>query len=109
MRRNRVRISPWKLGPAHTLTVDNGKEFCDHQQFQVPVFFARPYCSTDRGTIENTNGLVRYYLPKKTSFKALTQTRLNEIQDRLNRRPRKCLGYLTPEEVHFKKPPNPHK
>jgi IS30 family transposase len=95
-----------KLGHAQTLTLDNGTEFCDHEQLTartgVPVYFTHPYCSTDKGSIENANGLVRYFLPKKTCFKNLTQSRLNEIEDLLNHRPRDCLSYLTPHEVHFK-------
>jgi len=98
-----------KLGTVHTLTLDNGSEFCDHEAFtratKVPVYFANPYSSIERALNENTNGLVRFFLPKKTCFKNLTQTRLNEIQDMLNTRPRDCLGYLTPEEVHFRRTP----
>lgn len=92
---------------ARTLTVDNGKEFYAHKQLaknaRVDVFFTHPYCSTERGSIENLNGLVRYFLPKRKSFSRLTQKRLDEIVELLNHRPRKCLGYLTPHEVHFKK------
>jgi IS30 family transposase len=94
-----------QLGSAKTLTLDNGNEFCDHEALTratgVPVYFARPYRSIERASNENANGLVRYFLPKKTCFKTLTQARLNEIQALLNRRPRDCLSYLTPEEVHF--------
>jgi IS30 family transposase len=97
-----------KLGQVHTLTLDNGREFADHAQLPVAVYFAHPYCSTERGTIENTNALVRHYLRKKTSFKHVSQRKLNKIQARLNNRPRKCLRYLTPKEVHFKTPANPH-
>jgi IS30 family transposase len=96
-----------KLLGARTLTVDNGKEFYAHKQLAknagVDVFFTHPYCSTERGSVENLNGLVRYYLPKRKSFSRLTQKRLDEIVELLNHRPRKCLGYLTPHEVHFKK------
>lgn len=96
-----------RLGGAHTLTLDNGSEFCAHERLSqttgVRVYFAHPYCSSERGSIENANGLVRCFLPKKTSFSKLTQTELNRIQDLLNHRPRKCLGYLTPAEVHSKK------
>jgi IS30 family transposase len=98
-----------KMGCAKTLTLDNGSEHCDHESLtkntQVPVYFANPYTSSERGTNENANALVRHYLPKKTCFSNLTQTRLNEIEDLLNHRPRKCLNYLTPYEVHFNKPP----
>ena len=99
------------LGGALTLTLDNGSEFSAHealsQATKVSVYFAHPYCSSERGSIENANGLVRYFLPKKTSFSKLTQTELNRIQDLLNHRPRKCLDYLTPAEVHSRKSPNP--
>jgi len=98
-----------RLGGASTLTLDNGSEFCAHERLSqstgVRVYFAHPYCSSERGSIENANGLVRYFLPKKTSFAKLSQTELNRIQDLLNHRPRKCLGYLTPHEVHSKKSP----
>ena len=94
-----------KLKTVHTCTEDNGSEFADHQTLTkntgVPVYFTHPYSSCERGTVENTNGLVRYFLPKKTKFAKLTQTELNKIQDLLNHRPRKCLSYLTPKEVHF--------
>jgi len=94
-----------KMKHAKTLTLDNGSEFCDHRNLTqttgVPVYFATPYRSVERATNENANGLVRYFLPKRMSFHRLTQTRLNEIQDLLNHRPRACLGYLTPHEVHF--------
>lgn len=94
------------LGILRTLTVDNGKEFYCHKLVTattgIPVYFTHPYCSTERGSIENVNGLVRYYLPKRTSFAALTQERLDEIACLLNERPRRCLGYLTPIEVQSK-------
>lgn len=89
-----------------TLTNDNGKEFYAHKELTanagVQVFFTHPYCSTERGSIENANGLVRYYLPKRSSFARVTQQRLDEIALLLNNRPRRCLGYLTPNEVHSK-------
>lgn len=105
--RRQLEYALRKLGGARTLTVDNGKEFYGYRELQlrarVKVFFTHPYCSTERASIENLNGLVRHYLPKRTSFASLSQTRLNEIEALLNHRPRKCLGYLTPHEVHFKK------
>jgi IS30 family transposase len=105
--RKQLEVALRKLGGAHTLTVDNGKEFSDHRQLTrstgVRVFFTHPYSATERGSIENLNGLVRYYLPKRTSFAKLSQSRLNEIQKLLNHRPRKCLGYLTPHEIQSKK------
>lgn len=86
-----------------TVTLDNGLEFVRHQQLTaetgMSVYFADPYRSGQRGTNENTNGLLRRYLPKKTSFRNLSQTELDDIVAEINHRPRKCLGYLTPHEL----------
>ena len=104
--RPQLEVGIEALGGGHTVTVDNGTEFNGHEELTkntgVRVFFCHPYCSTERGTVENTNGLLRYYLRKRSSFADLTQERLDEIAELLNNRPRKCLGYLTPNEVHFK-------
>ena len=80
-------------------TVDNGKEFALHKEFMLPVFFADPYASFQRGTNENTNGLLRRYLPKKTDFSTLTQEELNDIVQEMNNRPRKCLDFYSPSEI----------
>ncbi|HSP16060.1 MAG TPA: IS30 family transposase, partial [Thermoanaerobaculia bacterium] len=64
----------------------------------VPIYFATPYHSWERGTNENTNGLIRQYLPKRTSMKNLTQARCNAIASSLNNRPRKRYGFRTPLE-----------
>lgn len=89
-----------------TLTVDNGKEFAHFKAIEkalgFAVFFGRPYTATDRAINENTNGLLRQYLPKKTDFKSITKQQLKVIVQALNNRPRKKLGYRTPNEV-FKK------
>jgi len=86
-----------------TITFDNGTEFADHahitKQLGMDIYFATPYSSYQRGTNENTNGLIRRYLPKTTSFAHLTQTQLDHIVELLNNRPRKRLGYRTPNEV----------
>ena len=88
-----------------TLTNDNGKEFAEHKMVSsalvVKIFFAHPYSSWERGTNENTNGLIRQYLPKARSLATLTTKEELMIMDRLNLRPRKCLGFLTPFEVFF--------
>jgi IS30 family transposase len=90
----------------HTITVDNGKEFCEHELIakglQARVFFAHPYASWERGLNENTNGLVRQYFPKKYDFARFNQADLQRVEDLLNNRPRKTLGYRTPNEVFFK-------
>ena len=86
-----------------TLTFDNGKEFAEHQTLAAAtgmnIYFARPYCAWQRGTNENTNGLVRQYLPKGTDLTAYSHHEVAAIQTSLNDRPRKRLGYLTPHEV----------
>jgi IS30 family transposase len=96
-------LSLTKTKSLHTITYDNGTEFSDHKILegflQVPIYFARPYHSNDRATNENTNGLVRQYFPKGTDFSTLTQRDVKAVQDKLNNRPRKCLGYKTPLEV----------
>jgi IS30 family transposase len=89
----------------YTLTVDNGKEFASHESvadaLQIKVYFADPYCAWQRGLNENTNGLIRQYVPKGSDVRSLTDRQINHIMDRLNNRPRKSLGYLTPNEVFY--------
>ena len=92
----------FELLPAKTTTMDNGLEFAKHEELNIlgiKTFFADPYCSGQRGTNENTNGLIRRYLPKKTSFENLTQTDLDDIVFEINNRPRKVLKFSTPFEV----------
>ncbi len=89
----------------HTLTYDNGKEFAYHMEIakvlKADGYFAHPYHSWERGLNENTNGLIRQYLPKGTDFNKPTDRQVLEIMDKLNNRPRKCLGYKTPNQVFF--------
>jgi IS30 family transposase len=86
-----------------TITFDNGLEFSDHERItkkaKVKCFFAKPYSSWQRGTNENTNGLIRWYIPKGTDFKELDNSLIQDIVKTLNNRPRKCLSYLTPKEA----------
>ena len=86
-----------------TMTYDNGTEMADHKWLTnntgIKVYFANPYASWERGTNENTNGLIRRFLPKKTDFKNVDRAQLKMIQNKLNNRPRKVLGYKTPLEV----------
>lgn len=90
----------------HTITVDNGKEFCEHEAIaaalRARIYFAHPYASWERGLNENTNGLVRQYFPKKYDFTKITIAELQLVVALLNNRPRKTLGYRTPNEVFFK-------
>ena len=89
--------------PAKTLTLDNGMEFVKHEELKprkVDVYFADPYSSWQRGSNENSNGLLRGYLPKKANIDELSQEDLDSIAEDLNNRPRKRLGYKTPAEVY---------
>lgn len=86
-----------------SLTYDNGMEMAEHKKFSnhtnMPVYFAHPYSSWERGTNENTNGLIRRFFPKKTDFSKVTEKQLKFVQENLNNRPRKVLGYRTPKEI----------
>jgi len=86
-----------------TETFDNGREFSKHEtiarRLKMDVYFAHPYSSWERGTNENTNGLLRQYLPKSRDFSTLTDAELARYVWKLNNRPRKCLNYKTPAEV----------
>ena len=88
----------------HTITDDNGTEFHGYKTIEAQTaarfYFATPHHSWERGTNENTNGLIRQYLPKGQSMRALTQHTCTTIARQLNRRPRKRLGYRTPEECY---------
>jgi Transposase and inactivated derivatives, IS30 family len=89
-----------------TITSDNGREFAHHEQIarhlEADFFFAHPYHSWERGVNENTNGLVRQYFPKKMAFEQITDEQIQAVEDKLNSRPRKRLGYQTPKELFFK-------
>ena len=86
-----------------TITFDNGKEFSRHEQIaeelNAEIFFARPYHSWERGSNENLNGLIRQFLPKSVRLDNLCAEYIKEIEDNLNNRPRKVLGFMTPLEV----------
>ena len=88
--------------PARTVTMDNGLEFTKHEELNelgIKTYFADPYCSGQRGTNENTNGLIRRYLPKKTSFDNLDQADLDDIVWEINNRPKRVLKFSTPFEA----------
>lgn len=89
----------------HTLTVDNGKEFADHEgmaeDLQAKVYFCHPYASWERGLNENTNGLIRQYFPKHRNLREVADAELQNAMQRLNHRPRKKLDFKTPYEVFF--------
>lgn len=106
MKDNTIELLTPLASKVHTITVDNGKEFCEHELIatglQTRIYFAHPYRSWERGLNENTNGLVRQYFPKKYDFAKFNDADLQRVEDLLNNRPRKTLGYRTPNEVFFK-------
>lgn len=89
----------------HTITSDNGKEFATHKEIalalDVDYYYAHPYHSWERGSNENYNGLLRQYYPKKSSFEDITEEQLKDVEDKLNNRPRKRFGFLTPNQVYL--------
>jgi transposase, IS30 family len=88
-----------------SLTSDNGKEFSEHEEIArtlgVSFYFAHPYSAWERGTNENTNGLLRQYFPKHASLQGISETQVEAVMHKLNDRPRKTLGFRTPFEVFF--------
>lgn len=97
------RLSKIKSVFRRSITYDNGTENAGHVKVNKSLgtksYFARPYHSWERGSNENTNGLVRRFIPKKTDLKSVTEKQLSEIEYKLNNRPRKCLYYKTPFEA----------
>ena len=94
-------LNPYK-NLTNTITGDNGKEFAEHKiistGLDVDFYFAKPYHSWERGANENTNGLIRQYFPKGSSFENVSIKDVQRIQDILNNRPRKKLSFFTPNE-----------
>lgn len=95
-------LKPFK-DVVHTITADNGKEFSYHEEISkrlsTDVYFAHPYSSWERGLNENTNGLLRQYFPKNTDFRKVEQAEVGRAVRRLNSRPRKTLGFKTPDQL----------
>lgn len=102
---NEVAISSLAGHPLHTITPDRGMEFAKHAEVSealgVEFYFAHPRSPWQRGTNENTNGLLREYFPKGKSLDDVSEEEVRMVYDKLNRRPRKRLGYRTPFEVHY--------
>lgn len=97
-------LSPYK-NTTHTITSDNGLEFANHKAIADTLacdfYFCHPYSSWERGLNEYTNGLIRQYFPKGSSFQNITAEKIQEVEDKLNHRPRKKLGWRTPYEVFY--------
>lgn len=107
-----IRSAAWQLGwlpeaLRRSLTLDNGKEFAHHRRLTartgVEVYFAEPYAAWQRGTNENTNGLLRQFFPKGTDFTRISRYEVARVKKSLNERPRARLGYRTPSEVFTSK------
>jgi len=90
----------------HTITSDNGTEFAEHQtiskRLNSSFFFTNPYSSWEKGLIENTNKLIRQYIPKKTNFDNINEQQIKKIQYKINNRPRKNLNFYSPKEIFFR-------
>jgi IS30 family transposase len=99
-----ILLQPY-LDKTLTITADNGKEFAGHEtikeQLSANVYFAHPYCSWERGLNENTNGLIRQYFTKGSSFENITEEEVETVMNKLNHRPRKTLKFKTPHTVFF--------
>lgn len=98
-----IRLLKHVKGWVHSITYDNGREFSMHMDVNAALacasYFAAPYHSWERGLNENTNGLIRQYIPKQSDLRRIEPDDIQFVQDRLNRRPRKTLDYATPEDV----------
>ena len=100
----RLKALPENL--RRSCTYDNGSENTEHElvneELGTQSYFCHPYASWEKGTIENTNGLIRRFFPKKTDFALVSVEQVKIVEDLLNNRPRKCLNYRTPTEVFNK-------
>jgi IS30 family transposase len=97
------RLAGFPSALRKTITLDNGTENTRHEEITTEIgtkcYFARPYASWQRGTNEQTNGMVRWFLPKGTDFRNITDAQVAEVESKINNRPRKCLKFRTPLEV----------
>jgi IS30 family transposase len=97
------RLSRYPADLRRSITYDNGSENAEHMRTNKILgtrsYFCEPFHSYERGTVENTIGLVRRFLPKKTNLATISQDHLTKIESWLNHRPRKCLGFKTPKEA----------
>ena len=95
-----IRVLKAYKARVYTITMDNGKEFYQHTKIakalKAKTYFCRSYHSWEKGLNENTNGLIRQYFPKQTDLRNISNRKIRRVQDELNHRPRKTLGYKTP-------------
>ena len=92
-----------KMAPIKTMTFDNDQAFSLHEEIanelNIKTYFTRPYTSQDKGTIENRNGVIRLFFPKKTDFNLVDNKEIKRVEREINNRPVRKFGYLTPNEV----------
>lgn len=97
------KLKPLPKSVRRTMTFDNGRENAQHmklvKKLGIKTYFCDPYSSWQKGSVENIIGLIRQYIPKGTDLSTISDKRIQEIEDKLNNRPRKCLGYKTPHQV----------
>jgi IS30 family transposase len=100
-----TRLLTGYMNHVHTITSDNGTEFADHQtiakKLKTKFYFTNPYSAWEKGLIENTNKLIRQYIPKGINFNLLNQQQIKEIQYKINNRPRRNLKFYSPKETFF--------
>ncbi|MDE7134526.1 MAG: IS30 family transposase, partial [Rikenellaceae bacterium] len=105
-----VAMAAWRLLLPYrknvlTITTDNDSEFMNHQwltrKIGAIVYFADPFCSGQKGAVENANKLLRQYFPKGTDFNNITQEELDNVQRKINQRPRRKLGFCSPKQIFF--------
>jgi len=100
-----VRLLTAYINSVHTITADNGTEFADHENIakllKTKFFFTNPYSSWEKGLIENTNKLIRQYIPKSTNFNDFNDLYVRNIQRKINNRPRANLNFYSPKEIFF--------
>jgi IS30 family transposase len=97
-------LLPYK-NHVHTITTDNGAEFAEHleinKKIKSIIYFAHPYCSWEKGSIENANKLIRQYIPKDSNLNDYSENQLTEIQHKINNRPREKLHFETPKDIFY--------
>lgn len=97
------KLSPLKKSARQSITYDNGTENSNHleinQELKTQSYFCNPYHSWEKGSVENSIGLVRRFIPKKTDLQKIPNTKISQIENLINNRPKKCLNYQTPKEV----------
>ena len=98
-------LSEYNILHVHSITYDNGCEFVEHEfvnnQLGTKSYFCKPYHAWEKGTVENINGLIRRFFPKKTDFDTISNRKIKFVEDWINSKPMKVLGFMTPTEAYL--------